>query len=78
MTHLPRTVLRMILNAVARHPRLKRYLVDAIYRVPWFDMRLRDLAHRVVHPEAVLDVDEDRMPEGSRRSLQRIRARIQR
>lgn len=78
MTRLPRSLLRALLAVFSRHPRLKRRLVDLVYRMPWIDARLRTLAHRAVHPEAVLDLDVTRMPEGSRRSLARIRARMPR
>jgi hypothetical protein len=78
MKYAPRKALRYLLGSVSRHPRLKRALVDLAYRLPWFDTRLRNLVYRVEHPEAMLDVDPAHLPEGSRRSLARIRARMPR
>lgn len=73
-----RATLRRLFGVVAKHPRLKRAIVDAAYRVPWLDTRLRHLMHRTEHPEAVLDVDPDRLPEGSRHALARMRSRMPR
>jgi len=78
MSQLARATLRRLLAGIARYPRIKRVLVDLVYRLPWFDGRLRDLAHRVTHPEALLDVDPGRLPEGSRQCLARIKARMPR
>lgn len=75
---LPRRVLRSLLAGISRHPRLKRAIVDLAYRLPWVDTRLRNLMYRVEHPEAVLDVDPAQLPEGSRRSLARMKARMPR
>lgn len=75
MKHVPRILLRRILGSVSRRPKLKRAIVDLAYRLPWVDTRLRDLVYRVEHPDAVLDVDPARLPEGSRQTLARIRAR---
>lgn len=76
MTRITRMLLRHMMAVMARHPRLKRGLVDLVYRLPWVDMRLRQLASRSAHDSAVLDLDIKRMPEGSRRSLERIKARM--
>lgn len=75
MTKTPRRLLRYLLGSVARHPRLKRALVDLAYRIPWMDTRLRNLAYRVEHPEAMLDVDPTQLAGGSQRCLARMRAR---
>ncbi|MGN6094248.1 MAG: hypothetical protein ACTHOL_18005 [Luteibacter jiangsuensis] len=76
MKHITRMLLRRMMAIVARHPRLKRGLVDLVYRLPWVDMRLRQLAARSAHDRALLDLDIKRMPEGSRRSLERMKARM--
>jgi hypothetical protein len=78
MTRGPRRLLQLVVGGLARHPRLKRAIVDLAYRIPWVDTRLRNLVYRVEHPEAQLDVDPKHLPDGSRRSLQRIRARTPR
>lgn len=75
---LPRKVLRYLLGSVSKHPRVKRAIVDLAYRLPWVDTRLRNLMYRVEHPEAVLDVDPNQLPDGSRRSLARMRSRMPR
>jgi hypothetical protein len=69
-----RKPLQAILRLLSRYPRLKRHIVDLVYLLPAMDTRLRDLAHRAVHPEARLDVDPARMSEGSQRCFSRIRA----
>ncbi|WP_448096594.1 hypothetical protein [Luteibacter yeojuensis] len=78
MMRLIRMLLRRLMAAISRHPRLKRGLVDLVYRLPWVDMRLRQLASRSIHTSAFLDLDIERMPEDSRRSLERIQARMPR
>lgn len=75
MSAVARKVIRTILARLSSHPKFKRRLVDLIYRIPWMDSRLRNLAHRAAHPEAVLDVHPDQMPEESQRCMARIRAR---
>jgi hypothetical protein len=69
-----RKPLQVVLRLLARYPRLKRRIVDLVYLLPAVDTRLRDLAHRAVHPEARLDVDASRMSQGSQRCRSRIRA----
>jgi hypothetical protein len=71
-----RSGLRQLLRLLARYPRVKRAIVDVVYRLPSVDRHLRDMAHKVTHPEARLDVDPARMPSGSQRSLDRIRKRM--
>jgi len=61
---------------VSRFPFLKRLMVDAVYRFPALDARLRSTLHRAEHPDAALDVDCKQLPEGSRYVLARLRARI--
>lgn len=78
MMRLTRTLLRHLMAVMSRHPRLKRALVDLVYRLPWADLRLRQLASRSTHASALLDLDIERMPEDSRRSLERIQARMPR
>jgi hypothetical protein len=68
-----RRALRTLLRSLARYPALKRLIVDVIYRFPSLDGKLRTAAHRIIHPEAVLDVDARRMPESSRRVYNRMR-----
>lgn len=73
MSVLLRRGLRDLLHFLGRHPALKRAIVDLVYRFPALDGKLRTAAHRVIHPEAVLDVDASRLPEASRRSYDRMR-----
>jgi hypothetical protein len=68
-----RQVLRGLLGRLERYPALRRFLVDVAYRFPALDARLRTAAHRVIHIEAALDVDADRLPDSSRRSYERMR-----
>jgi hypothetical protein len=75
MKSLFRQGLRRILHYLGRYPALKRVAVDLIYRFPLLDATLRTVAHRVVHPEAVLDVDATNLPEASRRAYERMRGR---
>lgn len=75
MTPLLRAPLRAVLKHLSGFPRLKRFIVDAIYHLPLVDAYLRSAAHRATHPQACLDVTVERMPEGSRRSFERMRAR---
>lgn len=65
-----------LLRFISRHPRLKRLLVDAIYRLPALDALLRSATRRTTHLQARIDVDAQHLPEGSRRSFNRIRARM--
>lgn len=60
---------------VSRFPMLKRWMVDAVYRFPALDARLRSTLHRAQHPDAALDVDCKQLPDVSRRVLARLRAR---
>jgi len=69
-----RRVLRSFLHFLGRYPALKRLIVDVVYRFPALDATLRTVAHRVIHPEAVLDVDASRLPEASRLAFDRMRA----
>lgn len=64
-----------LLQAVSRYPRIKRWLTGVVYRIPALDAGLRTAARRAAHPEARLDVDAGRLPEESRRSFERMRAR---
>lgn len=73
MSALLRRGLSGLLHFLGRHPALKRAIIDVVYRFPLIDGKLRTAAHRVIHPEAVLDVDATRMPEASRRSYERMR-----
>jgi hypothetical protein len=73
MKVLIRRNLRVLLHLLARFPGIKRTLVDLVYRFPSLDGKLRTAAHKVIHPEAVLDVDATRLPEASRRAYQRMR-----
>jgi hypothetical protein len=73
MSFFFRHALRSLLRFLGRYPALKRSLVNVIYRFPTLDGKLRTVAHRVIHPEAVLDVDAERMPESSRRAYDRMR-----
>jgi hypothetical protein len=73
-----RMLLRHVMAIVSRHPGLKRGLVDLAYRLPWIDIRLRQLASRSSHTSALLDLDIKRLPEGSRLALERIQARMRR
>jgi hypothetical protein len=73
MTRSLRLGLRTLLHILARYPALKRVFVDMVYRFPALDGKLRTAINRVIHPEAVLDVDATRMPETSRRAYERMR-----
>ncbi|APG04451.1 hypothetical protein BJI69_11435 [Luteibacter rhizovicinus DSM 16549] len=73
MSRFFRPALRSLLRFLGRYPALKRFLVNVIYRFPTLDGKLRTVAHRVIHPEAVLDVDARRLPESSRRAYDRMR-----
>lgn len=73
MSSVLRRALRHLLHFLGRYPALKRMVVDLIYRFPALDATLRTVAHRVVHPEAVLDVDATNLPEASRRAYERMR-----
>lgn len=75
MMPLLRTPLRALLRHLSGFPRLKRLIVDTVYHLPLVDAYLRSAAHRAAHPQARLDVTAERMPEGSRRSFERMRAR---
>ncbi|MDF4002838.1 hypothetical protein P3W33_05395 [Luteibacter sp. PPL552] len=75
MIALFRRGLRGLLRSLSRYPALKRMIVDAVYRFPALDATLRTVAHRINHPDAVLDVDARRMPESSRRAYDRMRGR---
>ncbi|WP_043692478.1 hypothetical protein [Luteibacter sp. 9133] len=65
--------LRYLLHFLGRRPALKRLIVDAIYRMPALDAKLRTAASKANHPEAVLDVDANRLPDASRRAYDRMR-----
>jgi hypothetical protein len=73
MSYFLRRKLRESLHLLGRYPALKRVIVSLIYRFPSLDAKLRTVAHKVVHPEAVLDVDLTHLPEASRRSYDRMR-----
>jgi hypothetical protein len=68
-----RRALRDLLHVLGRYPGLKRVIVNMVYRFPSLDATLRTVAHKVIHPEAVLDVDATHMPEASRRAYERMR-----
>lgn len=74
MMQLLRTPLRALLRHLSGFPRLKRFIVDTVYHLPLLDGFLRSAAQRTAHPKARLDVTTERMPEGSRRSFERMRA----
>lgn len=71
-----RRTFRHILHLLGRYPALKRMIVGLIYRFPALDATLRTAAHRVVHPEAVLDVDATSLPDESRRAYERMRSSL--
>ena len=71
-------LLRSLLGFVEKRPRLKRLLVDLVYRIPALDAALRGASRKAIHPEARLDIDASRLPDGSRASFERIRARTPR
>ncbi|MDR6642663.1 hypothetical protein J2X57_001875 [Luteibacter sp. 1214] len=73
MSSIARRILRDLLHFLGRYPALKRLIVDTVYRFPALDTTLRTVAHRVIHPEAVLDVDATRLPDASRRAFDRMR-----
>lgn len=73
MSAILRRALRRSLHMLGRYPAIKRMIVDLIYRFPVLDTTLRTVAHRVIHPEAILDVDASRLPEASRRAFDRMR-----
>jgi hypothetical protein len=68
-----RGTLRRLLHFLGKYPSLKRAIVNVIYRFPALDSTLRNVAHRVVHPDAVLDVDLTCLPHESRRTYERMR-----
>lgn len=75
MTPLLQKPLRALLRHLSGFPGLKRVIVDTVYQLPLVDAYLRSIAHRAAHPEARLDVTAKCLPEGSRRSFERMRAR---
>lgn len=75
MSHTVRRFLLALLRSLEKYPTVKQLAVNLVYRFPQLDSKLRTAAHKVIHPEAVLDVTADRMPTGSRRAFERIRAR---
>jgi len=74
MSSVFRRAIRNLLHFLERYPALKRVIVNLIYRFPALDATLRTVAHRVAHPEAVLDVDVTSLSEASRRAYERMRA----
>lgn len=70
-----KSVLARAVHWVSRFPVFKRLLVDAIYRFPALDARLRSTLHRAQHPDAILDVDSKQLSEASRYVLARLRER---
>lgn len=75
MIPLLRKPLRSLLKHLSRFPRLKRLIVDTVYHLPMVDAYVRSALHRAEHPNARLDVTAERMPEGSRRSFERMRTK---
>jgi hypothetical protein len=73
MRSVIRRSFRHILHVLGRYPAFKRMIVSLIYRFPALDATLRTAAHRVIHPEAVLDVDATSLPDESRRAYERMR-----
>lgn len=73
-----KSVLAGAVHWLSRFPVLKRLAVDAVYRFPALDARLRSTLHRAQHPDAELDVDCKQLSEASRYVLARLRARRRR
>ncbi len=73
MKALLRHWLNYVMRWFSRYPLAKRLVVDMVYRFPALDARLRTLAHRAAHPDAVLDVDATNMPDATRRAFERMR-----
>lgn len=78
MSGLLRFPLRALLGFLGNRPRLKRFLVDIVYRAPALDAILRSASQKAIHPEARLDIDARLLPDDSRASFDRIKARTPR
>jgi hypothetical protein len=70
-----RGLLQLVNRFLARHPSLRRKIVNAVYRIPVLDMRLRAaLDQREVLTWRRLDVDD--LPEDVQVVYERLRKRV--
>ncbi|HTV84725.1 MAG TPA: hypothetical protein VME63_04935 [Dyella sp.] len=70
-------LLHLAKQFLARHPGLRRKIVNAIYRVPMLDMRLRAVLDRRDDP-AWRRVDAADLPQEVRMVYSRLRQRMER
>jgi hypothetical protein len=61
---------------LAGKPKLRRRLVNAIYRLPGLDLRLRSLLNASEHATGVATVDATHLPEAACIVRDRLRARM--
>jgi hypothetical protein len=61
---------------LAGKPKLRRRLVNAIYRLPGLDVRLRNLLNATEHTSSAAAVDASHLPEAARVVRERLRARM--
>jgi hypothetical protein len=61
---------------LAGKPKLRRRLVNAIYRLPGLDLRLRKLLNATEHASNAAAVDATHLPEAARVVRDRLRARM--
>jgi hypothetical protein len=61
---------------LAGKPKLRRRLVNAIYRLPGLDLRLRNLLNASEHATVVPGVDATHLPEAGQSVRHRLRARM--
>ena len=72
-----RSLLQLVNRFLARHPNVRRKIVNAIYRIPVLDMRLRAvLGQREDLTWRRLDVDD--LPEDVQIVYERLRNRMKR
>lgn len=63
---------------LAGKPKLRRRLVNVIYRLPGLDLRLRNLLNATEHANSAPGVDAANLPEAARIVRDRLRARVPR
>lgn len=72
-----KSLLQLAIRVLANHPGLRRKIVNAIYRIPLLDMRLRAALDEPDHP-AWRRVDVADLPEDVRVVYARLRNRVRR
>jgi len=68
-------LLLFIKHRLSNHPKLRRGLVNALYRIPFLDMRLRTVLNQHTHT-TWRRVDAGNLPESVRTVRDRLQARI--